>query len=376
MDPRSLKDTPTWAVSIVCSLLILLSFFIEGVFHLLTKFLKRQKRKPLNGALQKIKTELMKMGFISLLLTVGEVPISRICVSKGVGNSFLPCDDHDSSAIPVVSSTTQISGLNTTISSDISDSCEAKGMVSLVSREGIMQLHIFIFVLAVFHVLYCVITMCLGAFKMKRWKTWEEETTTLEYQIRHDPRRFRLTRQTSFGQRHLKYWSNHPALLWPVCFLRQFRGSVTKADYFTLRNGFIAAHFAEGSNFEFQKFLTRTYDKDFEVVVGISFWIWIFSIFFIFFSAHVFYNHFWLPFIPLVMSLIVGTKLQVIITKMCLKSRNESVVVRGTMLVKPNDNLFWFGRPQFLLHLLHFILFQNSFQLAMFTWAWVGISSQ
>lgn len=29
------------------------------------------------------------------------------------------------------------------------------------------------------------------------------------------------------------------------------------------------AHMAEGSNFNFQKFLSRTFDEDFEVVVGI-----------------------------------------------------------------------------------------------------------
>lgn len=54
----------------------------------------------------------------------------------------------------------------------------------------------------------------------------------------------------------------------------------------------------------------------------------------------------------------VGTKLQFIITKMCLESHNESAVVRGTLLVKPHDNLFWFGQPMLLLHLIRFILFQ------------------
>lgn len=58
------------------------------------------------------------------------------------------------------------------------------------------------------------------------------------------------------------------------------------------------------------------------------------------------------------MVLAVGTKLQVVITKMCLESRSETVVVHGTMLVKPSDSLFWFSRPRWLLHLIHFILFQ------------------
>lgn len=105
-------------------------------------------------------------------------------------------------------------------------------------------------------------------------------------------------------------------------------------------------------------------------MVGISFWIWMFAISFIFFNAHKFYSYYWLPFIPLVMLLLVGTKLQAIITLMCLDSHDKSLVVEGTILVRPSDHFFWFGRPKLLLHLIHFILFQNSFQLAFFTWTW------
>ncbi|KAK9092756.1 hypothetical protein Syun_027667 [Stephania yunnanensis] len=99
-------------------------------------------------------------------------------------------------------------------------------------------------------------------------------------------------------------------------------------------------------------------------------WVWIFSVLFIFFNAHVFHDHLWLPFIPLVILLLVGTKLEAVITTMCLESRDSSTVVRGTLLVKPNDNLFWFGKPHMLLCLMHFILFQNSFQMAFFSWTW------
>lgn len=34
----------------------------------------------------------MLLGFISLLLTVGKGTISEICISKAIGNSWLPCD--------------------------------------------------------------------------------------------------------------------------------------------------------------------------------------------------------------------------------------------------------------------------------------------
>ncbi|XP_042045418.1 MLO-like protein 6 [Salvia splendens] len=206
--------------------------------------------------------------------------------------------------------------------------------------------------------------------KMKRWEHWEAETRTLEYQFSNDPRRFQFIHQTSFGRRHLRYWSQYRLLRLPVNFLQQFFQSVYQVDYLTLRHGFITAHFSEGNSFDFQKYIERALEKDFEVAVGMRLWIWVFSVLFIFFNAYVFHNYVWLPFIPLVMLLIVGTKLQGIITKMCLDTSDKSHVIQGTLLVRPGDHFFWFDRPRFLLHLMHLLLFQNSFQLAFFAWSW------
>ncbi|XP_062006360.1 MLO-like protein 12 [Rosa rugosa] len=367
----SLEDTPTWAVSVFALFIFVLSFIIDDGLHRLTKFLKGRRRKSLNRALKKFKTEMMQLGFVSLLLTLSEVPISNICVSQVVANSFLPCEYPLDST--TVSSAAQLPASNTNFSKEVTTQtyCEAKGLVSLVSREGILQLNIFIAVLAVFHVLYCILTMFLGMAKMRKWNEWEDETQTLNYQILNDPRRFQHTHQTPFGKRHLKIWSKHPLLLWPVCFARQFGGSVSKVDYMTLRNGFIVANIKEGSSFNFLNFLARAFDDDFEQVVGIKFWIWIFSILFIFFNAHVFYNYYWLPFIPLLIVLLVGTKLQVVITKMCAESCKKNPVIRGSFKVELNNDLFWFGQPHWLLHLLQFVLIQNSFQLAFLTWSWI-----
>ncbi|XP_052733835.1 MLO-like protein 12 isoform X2 [Vigna angularis] len=356
-EERSLEETATWAVSVFCFFFLLISLIIEGSLHKLTELLRKRKGKSLGRALTKTKT----------------VPISKICINKDVATYFLPCKD-----------AAELTGLSATHTSpsefDVAPAtnesevevnyCEAKGMVSLISSDGILQLNIFISFLAVFHILFCTLTMCLGKAKMRRWKRWEEETRTLEYQIANDPRRFQYTGQTTIGKRHLNFWSYHSPLLWMVCFIRQFYISVSEDDYYTLRNGFIAANVSLGSNFNFKKFLSRTYDEDFEKVMGIRIWIWIFSILFIFFSAHEFYNYYWLPFIPLMVALLAGTKLQVIITKMCVDSCKANPVIKGSLLVTPSDAHFWFHRPEWLLHLLKFILIQNSFQLAFFTWTW------
>ncbi|XP_050215043.1 MLO-like protein 6 [Mercurialis annua] len=383
---RSLEQTPTWAVAIVCFVLVLISIIIEYIIHLIGKWLKKRHKRALYEALEKIKSELMLLGFISLLLTIGQGPISAICIPESVGATWHPCSKKQEQAI--LKSEQFINDENRRKLLSISDSdlrfrrflagaattdkCADQGKVPFVSSDGIHQLHIFIFVLAVFHVLYCALTMVLGRAKMRSWKSWEKETRTAEYQFSHDPERFRFARETSFGRRHLIFWTKTPALMWIVCFFRQFVRSVPKVDYLTLRHGFIMAHLAPQSHmkFDFQKYINRSLEEDFKVVVGISPPIWFFAVLFLLFNTHGWYSYLWLPFIPLIIILLVGTMLQVIITKMALRIQERGEVVKGVPVVQPGDDLFWFNRPRLILYLINFVLFQNAFQLAFFAWSW------
>ncbi|XP_039016522.1 MLO-like protein 12 [Hibiscus syriacus] len=352
---RSLEETPTWAVAVVCFVIVIVSIFMEHGIHLLGKWLKKKHKPALYEALEKVKAELMLMGFISLLLTVLKDTIAGFCIPKTVADSWHPCDKKSTDKYP----------------SKEMDHCKKKGQVAFVSTYGIHQLHIFIFVLAVSHILYCIITYALGSTKMKKWKAWESETKTVEYQYYNDPERFRFARDTSFGRRHLNFWTRSSLTLWIACFFRQFFGSVTKVDYLTLRHGFIMAHLARENEtkFDFHKYIKRSLEDDFKVVVGISPIIWFIAVLFLLAYTHGWKSYFWLPFIPLVIILMVGTKLQVIITKLGLKIQERGDVVKGAPVVEPGDDLFWFGRPRFLLLLIHIVLFTNAFQLAFFVWS-------
>ncbi|KAA8518774.1 hypothetical protein F0562_016452 [Nyssa sinensis] len=88
----SLEETPTWAVAVVCFVLLAISITIEFILHLIGKWLKKKNKRALYEALEKIKAELMLLGFISLLLTVGQGPISEICIPKSVGETWHPCN--------------------------------------------------------------------------------------------------------------------------------------------------------------------------------------------------------------------------------------------------------------------------------------------
>ncbi|CAI9776436.1 unnamed protein product [Fraxinus pennsylvanica] len=53
---------------------------------------------------------------------------------------------------------------------------------------------------------------------------------------------------------------------------------------------------------------------------------------------------------------------------MAMQVTDKNTVIRGTPLVQPNNQLFWFNRPQLVLPLLHFTLFMNAFEFAFFIW--------
>ncbi|KAJ6309697.1 hypothetical protein OIU76_014602 [Salix suchowensis] len=89
---RSLEQTPTWAVAVVCFVLVSVSIIIEFIIHRIAKWLTKKRKRALYEALEKMKSELVLLGFISLLLTVGQSPISSICISKKAGATWHPCN--------------------------------------------------------------------------------------------------------------------------------------------------------------------------------------------------------------------------------------------------------------------------------------------
>lgn len=61
--------------------------------------------------------------------------------------------------------------------------------------------------------------------------------------------------------------------------------------------------------------------------------------------------------------LAVGAKLQAILTRMALEITERFAVVQGIPLVQGSDKYFWLGRPQLVLNLIHFALFQVGYVL-------------
>lgn len=72
----------------------------------------------------------------------------------------------------------------------------------------------------------------------------------------------------------------------------------------------------------------------------------------------------------------MGTKLEHVISQLAHDVAEKHTAIEGDLLVQPSDDHFWFRRPRIILFLIHFILFQNAFEIAFFFWILVSGSLQ
>nr|ACN85224.1 Mlo family protein [Oryza punctata] len=257
--------------------------------------------------------------------------------------------------------------------------CKKKGEVPLLSVEALHQLHIFIFILGLVHVVFCATTILLGGAKIRKWKLWEteiqQEMQQKVQQREATPVRIARNQQGEFVRERTKgLWMKLAVVSWIIAFLKQFHDSVSKSDYRALRSAFGLKHFPSHPDFNFHKYMVRALEHDFKRVVGISWYMWLFVILFLLLNINGWHTYFWLAFLPLFLLLVVGAKLEHIITRLAQEAAAAASLshgTEGTPNVKPSKEHFWFGRPEIVLTLIHFILFQNSFEIGFFIWVLV-----
>ncbi|PIA32152.1 hypothetical protein AQUCO_04500030v1 [Aquilegia coerulea] len=330
----SLEYTPTWVVALVCSVIVFISLAVERFLHFAGKYLKKKNQKPLYEALQKVKEELMLLGFISLLLTVFQNRIAKICVPPHIMKHLLPCKKPEEEAKESPSSTSHYQFFSF-----------GRHLLSESASSN-----------------YC------GA-KIRQWKHWEDSIAKDKYDTAKVLNKVTHVHQHDFiKDRFLGIGKNSALLGWLHAFVKQFYASVTKSDYITLRLGFIMTHCRGNPKFDFHKYMMRTLEADFKKVVGISWYLWIFVVIFLLLNIDGWHTYFWIAFVPFFLLLAVGTKLEHVITQLAYEVAEKHVAIEGELVVQPSDDHFWFHRPRIVLFLIHFIMFQNAFEIAFFFW--------
>ncbi|KAG4988016.1 hypothetical protein JHK85_030999 [Glycine max] len=350
---RSLAETPTYAVATVITVLVSLSFLFQGTLKKLVKWLDRTKRKSLLSALDKIKEELMLFGLLSLLMGHWIIFVAKICVKSSVlSSTFFPCAMEKNSVKRFVGLGSEPSNktvLKGQMNNGLHNYCP-EGHESLASYESLEQLHRFVFVLGITHITYSFIAVALAMIKIYSWRTWENEAKTIAVQS---------IQGSDF------YDTDEPVL--QLCFSRQFWSSIHRADYMALRLGFITNH-GLPTTYDFHNYMLRSMDEEFRDIVGVSVLLWVYAICCIFLNFHGSNFYFWLSFVPAILILIIGTKLHRVVVKLAVEIINRCPNMKPHQF-NLRDELFWFGKPRFLLRLIQLISFLNAFEMATFLWS-------
>ncbi|CAN1305397.1 MLO-like protein 4 [Linum perenne] len=375
---RSLAETPTYSVASVVTVLVFVCFIVERAIYRFGKWLKKTRRKALFASLEKIKEELMLLGLISLLLAQWARWISEICVNSSLFSSkFYLCSEQDYGVERYLlletspnETAAHLPFPHKEIAHHTTHQC-GQGREPFVSLEGLEQLHRFLFVLGITHVLYSCLAVGLAMTKIYSWRKWENQATmALDGNVQAKQQKV-MRRQTTFIFHHASHpWSRSRVLIWMLCFFRQFKSSIKKSDYLALRLGFITKHRLPLS-YNFHNYMVRSMEDEFQGILGISPPLWAYSIICIFINIHGLNVYFWLSFIPAILVMVVGTKLQHVVSMLALGIVEQSGPPVGTQ-VKPRDDLFWFGKPEILVRLIQFIIFQNAFEMATFIWSLMG----
>ncbi|XP_051140331.1 MLO-like protein 4 isoform X2 [Andrographis paniculata] len=359
---RSLAETPTWAVATVVTVMVSLGFCIHSALTKFGKWLDRTKRKHLLAALVKIKEEVMVFGVLSLLMGHWIIFVAKICVkSSAMSSRFYPCaamNNHHH----------QLHLLNHSIGRVLLDNLHKdfcpEDRQPFVSYESLEQLHRFLFVLGVTHVSYSFLAVALAMIKIYSWRTWENHAKTMAFRglltmdtssdCRDGVRMRRLSTFISHQTSHP--WSRHRVLVWLLCFSRQFWSSINQADYMALRLGFITTHQLPFT-YDFHNYMLRSMEEEFCDIVGISIPLWIFAIVCIVLGFHGTNIYLWISFLPVILILLVGTKLHRIVVKLAVEIVDSSGWT-GFQQFNLRDELFWFGNPTLILRLIQFVSFQ------------------
>lgn len=159
-----------------------------------------------------------------------------------------------------------------------------------------------------------------------------------------------------------------------VSILQKTFTSLTEHEYIALRQNFIAARNPKEPGKDFQKYIMRTLQKDFEKMMGIRWYLWLCAVIYLLVNVAGWNAHFWISIIPFTLMVIISIKLERMIMQLAKEvakkhkhDKDKSSENSAKDLVfKFSEDDFWFAGLKMVGRLLHIVLFVNSLELAFF----------
>ena len=244
---KTIEEEPSWVVVVMLFSFLLVSILVEHTIEWLHH--KLHNREGLVCVLEKVKDELMLMGFISLALVALEDQLLSICIPLNaiVG---VPCF-FDPSHRQLNYTTGH--GRRLLAAASTNSLCE-EGYTKFLDLSAIHHIHILIFVIAVAHISYSCILILLAETKMSKWTGWES--------YGDDPKEtidLLMVPPQSYG--------------WLKGFVDQFWNSLDAMGFLNLKRYFLSRN-GYKTDFQFGQYAMENLEHDFHDFVGISWWMW------------------------------------------------------------------------------------------------------
>ncbi|KAL2922607.1 MLO-like protein 15 [Bienertia sinuspersici] len=82
--------------------------------------------------------------------------------------------------------------------------------------------------------------------------------------------------------------------------------------------------------FNFHKYMVYAYEEDFRKLVSISWFLWLFVVISLKLNVAGWNIYIWISFVPLILLLVIGTKLEQVITELAIDLSQRHTVVMGS----------------------------------------------
>jgi mlo protein len=175
------EETQAWRLAVFFVGFLLISVGGESLLHKLEHHAKEKKMHGLNETVKKCKDELMLLGFISMLLVICQENILGICVP----DSWDPTN-------------ATVAGAQRRALASIEVECP-EGRVQFITISALHQVHIFIFLMGLSHIVTGSVTMVLCMARIKKWRQWESYGDSFEAVLRGTQRAAPSGRRASLG---------------------------------------------------------------------------------------------------------------------------------------------------------------------------------
>jgi mlo protein len=412
---NDIEHTMSWKVAIFFILFLIISILFENLLHYVDHKLHHNSEAGLRLAVEKIKDEIMLMGFISLVLLSVESSIVGFCVpdslyhaygipyyhcnadyykSKGYGNTTNATAvrrllemgsgggggvDNTNTAAPPPGPTSLLGaipflgaprrGVSETArrlaaAADGERCASQPGTIPLIDTLALHNAHQLIFMMAVIHITYACGIMFISQIAQKRLNRWErfgddadEDASALKA-----PKRVGNT-----------------AVLFFLSLFEQFWTSIDAFTFLALRRFYIAKHNLK-HDFDFSSHVNKALVHDFHEVLGIRAWMWMLLIVQVLFEGYGWGQHGAFGFAALALSMTIGAKLKMTMHMLSLdifthydKDGDGSISAKELSKLQYDDTdklagiepHFWLNRPGILLTGIQCTMWLNSSQLAM-----------